>query len=164
MMVRQRLDLALVERGLCTSREQARLAVLAGQVRVDGRAAVKASSLVDETSALSVVAAPRFVSRGGEKLDHALREFCIDVTALVAADLGASTGGFTDCLLQRGAGRVYSVDVGYGQLDVRLRGDPRVTVIERVNARYLTQLPEPVDLVVADLSFISLTKVLPAAA
>ncbi|MHB8576207.1 MAG: TlyA family RNA methyltransferase [Dehalococcoidia bacterium] len=161
-MVRQRLDLALVERGLCPSREQARVAVLAGDILVDGRVAVKPASLVGPEMAIELRQAPRFVSRGGEKLDRALEVFQVDVRRLVTADLGASTGGFTDCLLQRGAARVYAIDVGYGQLDYRLRVDPRVVVMERENARHLPGLPEPVSLVVADLSFISLTKVLPA--
>ena len=162
-MPRKRLDQALVELGLTPSREQAQLAVRAGNVRVDGRVAVKPAAFVAEGAKLELVAAPRFVSRGGEKLDHALSSFGVDVRGLVAADLGASTGGFTDCLLQRGAARVYAIDVGYGELAYSLRTDPRVVVMERVNARALPPLSEPVDLIVADVSFISLTKVLPAA-
>jgi len=161
-MARSRLDLLLVERGLCPTREQARLAVLEGNVTVHGRTAVKPAMTVDINAPLAVIATPRFVSRGGEKLDHALNRFRLDVHGLVALDVGASTGGFTDCLLQRGAARVYAVDVGYGQIDYRLRRDERVHVIERVNARYLSLLSEPVDLLVADVSFISLQKVLPA--
>jgi|SRR5579883_1142545 len=161
-MAKQRLDLALVERGLAGSREQARTAVEAGRVLVSGRPAVKPAMVVPDGAAIELLAPPRYVSRGGEKLEHALRVFAIDVRGLVAADVGASTGGFSDCLLQHGAARVYAIDVGYGQLDYRLRTDPRVVVLERVNARYLAPLPEPVDLAVADLSFISLTKVLPA--
>lgn len=161
-MVRQRLDLLLVERGLCASREQARTLVLAGEVLVDGRSAIKPAMAVPDGAAVRLAAQPRFVSRGGEKLDHALSVFEIDVWGRIAADAGASTGGFTDCLLQRGAAAVYAIDVGYGQLDYRLRNDPRVHVMERVNARYLQPLPEPIDIAVADLSFISLTKVLPA--
>lgn len=161
-MAKQRLDLALVERGLAASREQARAAVEAGRVLVSGRPAVKPAVLVGADAAIELQAPPRYVSRGGEKLEHALRRFAIDVTGLVAADVGASTGGFSDCLLQHGAARVYAIDVGYGQIAYRLRSDPRVVVMERVNARYLEPLPEPVDLAVADLSFISLTKVLPA--
>ena len=162
-MPRKRLDQALVELGLAPSREQAQLAVRAGNVRVDGRVAVKPAAFVAEGAKLELVAAPRFVSRGGEKLDHALSSFGVDVRGLVAADLGASTGGFTDCLLQRGVARVYAIDVGYGELAYSLRTDPRVVVMERVNARALPPLSEPVDLIVADVSFISLTKVLPAA-
>ncbi len=161
-MAKQRLDLALVARGLAASREQARAAVEVGRVLVEGRPAVKPAMLVPAEAALALVAPPRYVSRGGEKLEHALRQFGIDVAGLLAADIGASTGGFTDCLLQHGAARVYAIDVGYGQLDYRLRTDPRVVVMERVNARHLEVLPEPVDLAVADVSFISLTKVLPA--
>jgi 23S rRNA (cytidine1920-2'-O)/16S rRNA (cytidine1409-2'-O)-methyltransferase len=162
-MAKQRLDLALVVRGLVPSREQARAAVEAGRVRVGGQAAVKPAMLVPQDAALELVAPPRYVSRGGEKLEHALRRFGIAVTGLVAADIGASTGGFTDCLLQHGAARVYAIDVGYGQLDLRLRADPCVVVMDRINARHLTALPERIDLAVADVSFISLTKVLPAA-
>jgi 23S rRNA (cytidine1920-2'-O)/16S rRNA (cytidine1409-2'-O)-methyltransferase len=161
-MAKRRLDVLLVERGLCASREQAQTAVLAGEVLVDGRAAVKPSSLVDPGRAIALRAPARYVSRGGLKLEHALAAFGVDVHGLVCADVGASTGGFTDCLLQHGAARVYAIDVGYGQLDLRLRTDARVVVLERVNARDLRPLPQPVDLAVADVSFISLTKVLPA--
>lgn len=161
-MAKQRLDLTLVERGLAASREQARVAVEAGRVLVGGRPAVKPAVLVPAGAPIELLSPPRYVSRGGEKLEHALRRFAIDVAGLVVADIGASTGGFTDCLLQHGASRVYAVDVGYGQIDYRLRTDPRVVLLERVNARYLDTLPEPVDVAVADLSFISLTKVLPA--
>lgn len=150
----------LVERGLMPSREKARAAVLAGQVLADGEPVTKPGQLVDEAATLAVTARPRFVSRGGEKLAGALAAFGLDVTGLVALDAGASTGGFTDCLLQAGAARVYAVDVGYGQLDYRLRTDPRVVVMERTNLRYLTSLPEPIDIATLDLSFISLTKVL----
>lgn len=159
-----RLDALLHERGLFASREQARAAVLAGTVQVAGRAATKPGVPVARNADVLVHQPPRFVSRGGLKLDHALNVLRIDVRGLVTADIGASTGGFTDCLLQRGAARVYAVDVGYGQLDYRLRMDPRVVVYERTNARYLTRLPERVALAVMDVSFISLTKVLPAVA
>jgi 23S rRNA (cytidine1920-2'-O)/16S rRNA (cytidine1409-2'-O)-methyltransferase len=162
-MAKRRLDLLLVERGLCKSREQARVAVLSGRVRVGSAQAVKPAVVIDEASPIELIAEQRYVSRGGEKLEHALRVFEVDVDRLVAADVGASTGGFTDCLLQHGAARVYAIDVGYGQIDYRLRVDPRVHLLERTNARYMGPLPEPVDLVVADLSFISLTLVLPAA-
>ncbi len=157
---RERLDLALVARGLAASREQARARILAGDVVVDGRAATKPGALVDERAALEVRAAPPFVSRGGEKLAHALARFGVRVADRVALDAGASTGGFTDCLLQQGARRVYAVDVGYGQLDWRLRQDPRVVVMERTNLRQLEALPEPIDLATLDLSFISLRLVL----
>ncbi len=163
-MAKHRLDQVLVQRGLCVSREQARNLVVGGAVLVDGRAAIKPAMTVADQAQILVVAPARFVSRGGEKLDHALNVFGIDVAGVIAADAGASTGGFTDCLLQRGAARVYAIDVGYGQLDYRLRTDPRVCVMERTNARHLQLLPEPVDLAVGDLSFISLTKVLPAVA
>jgi 23S rRNA (cytidine1920-2'-O)/16S rRNA (cytidine1409-2'-O)-methyltransferase len=159
-MARQRLDAVLVERGLAPTREQARAYVLAGEVTVDGRVVSKPGTPVAAGAAVTVAARPRFVSRGGDKLDHALDVFGIDPAAMVVADIGASTGGFTDCLLQRGAARVYAVDVGYGQIDYRLRTDPRVLLLERTNARYLDALPEPIDLAVIDVSFISLTKVL----
>jgi 23S rRNA (cytidine1920-2'-O)/16S rRNA (cytidine1409-2'-O)-methyltransferase len=161
-VAKQRLDSLLVERGLFPSREQARAAVLAGNVAVGGRPATKPGVSVAVDAPLEVAKRPRFVSRGGEKLDHALTVFGIDVRGLIAADIGASTGGFTDCLLQRGAARVYAVDVGYGLIDYRLRTDPRVVLLERTNARFLTSLPEPIDLAVVDVSFISLTKVLGA--
>lgn len=163
--MRQRLDIALVERGIILSREKAQRAILAGQVRVNGHTAKKASDPVRAEDALELLAPERFVSRGGLKLEHALEAFALDVAGLAAADLGASTGGFTDCLLQRGAARVFAVDVGHGQLDWKLRNDPRVVVMEKTNARALTaeSLP-PVELVVVDCSFISLRKILPAAA
>ena len=159
-MAKTRLDALLVERGLFASREQARAAVLAGDVTVGGQRAAKPGVQVPVDVAVDVARKPRFVSRGGEKLDHALDVFGIDVQGRVAADIGASTGGFTDCLLQRRVERVYAVDVGYGQLDYRIRTDPRVSLLERTNARYLASLPEPIGLAVVDVSFISLTKVL----
>jgi len=134
--------------------------ILAGDVLVDGQVAAKPGALVPDAAALAVRAAPPYVSRGGEKLAHALARFDVDVADRVALDAGASTGGFTDCLLQRGARRVYAVDVGYGQLDWRLRQDPRVVVMERTNLRQLQALPEPLDLATLDLSFISLRLVL----
>jgi len=161
-MGKRRLDLLMLERGLVDSREKARVAVMAGSVLVNEQPAVKPASLVDKGASLRLLAGPRYASRGGEKLEHALNVFGIDVAAAVAADIGASTGGFTDCLLQHGASRVYAIDVGRGQLDVRLRQDPRVVVMERVNARYLEGLPEPVDLVTVDVAFISLRQVLPS--
>jgi len=157
---RERLDEALVARGLAESRSQARALVMAGVVRVGGRVVDKPGMPLPE-GALEVVGGGRFVSRGGEKLQRALDRFPIEPTGLVCADLGASTGGFTDCLLQAGAARVYAVDVGRGQIHWRLRQDSRVVTIERQNARYLESLPEPVALVVADVSFISLALILP---
>jgi len=163
---RTRLDQALIERALCTSREKAKRAVMAGQVRVNGQAARKPSDLVSATDTIILEVPERFVSRGGLKLEHALQEFGLNVEKVTALDLGASTGGFTDCLLQHGARRVYAVDVGQGQLAWKLRGDARVVVMERVNARELTPASfpapfEPVDLVVIDCSFISLRKIIP---
>jgi 23S rRNA (cytidine1920-2'-O)/16S rRNA (cytidine1409-2'-O)-methyltransferase len=158
----QRLDLALVARGLAPSREKARALILAADVIVNGVVETRAGAPVSAESAIAIAAPPRFVSRGGDKLDHALKAFGMDVSGHVVMDVGASTGGFTDCLLQRGAARIYAVDVGYGQLDARLRGDPRVVVMERTNIRDLASLPERPDLATIDASFISLTKVLPA--
>ncbi len=155
--MKKRLDALLVERGLAESRSQAQALVLAG--RVPGYE--KPGQQVDETAEVTVRAPARYVSRGGEKLRNALDAFDLDVTGRDAADVGASTGGFTDCLLQSGAARVAAIDVGYGQLHPRLRSDPRVTVLERTNARNLTELPFPPELVVCDVSFISATKVLP---
>jgi len=162
-MAKRRLDVLLLERGLVESHEKAQVAVMAGAVLVDDRPAVKAASLVDEAASLRLVERQRYVGRGGAKLEHALNVFGIDVAGAVAADIGSSTGGFTDCLLQHGASRVYAIDVGRGQLDMRLRQEPRVVVMEGVNARYLEGLPEPVDLVTVDVAFISLRQVLPAA-
>jgi 23S rRNA (cytidine1920-2'-O)/16S rRNA (cytidine1409-2'-O)-methyltransferase len=156
--VKKRLDVLLVERGLADSRAQAQALVMAG--RVPGFE--KAGQQVDEAAELELTAPQRFLSRGGEKLDHALEVFGLDVHGRAAVDVGASTGGFTDLLLQRGAERVIALDVGHGQLHERLRDDPRVTVMEGVNARHLSELPFPPDLVVADVSFISLRQVLPA--
>ena len=132
-----RLDQALVERGLCESREKAKRAILAGQVRVNGQPARKPSDSVKPDDELTLDAAEKYVSRGGHKLEHALEHFHLDVNGLVALDLGASTGGFTDCLLQRGAAKVFSVDVGRGQLAWKLRKDKRVVVMEKTNARHL---------------------------
>lgn len=151
----------LVEMGLVSSGEQARALILAGEVLANEMVVDKAGTLVTEDAAIRLLEKPPFVSRGGIKLAHALDQFHLDVTSLVALDVGASTGGFTDCLLKQGASWVYSVDVGYGQLDYRMRIDPRVVVMERVNAHYPFSLPEPVDLATIDLSFISLEKVVP---
>src|SRR3989304_3474256 len=165
-MAKRRLAALLLERGLVESYEKAQVAVMAGAVLVDDRPAGKPASLVDEAATLRLVERQRYVGRGGEKLEHALDAFAVDVAGAIAADIGASTGGFTDCLLPRGAaprhGRVYAVDVGRGQLDVKLRTDARVVVMEGVNARYLEALPEPVDLATVDVAFISLRQLLPA--
>src|SRR5665213_2392914 len=163
-----RLDQELVERGLCQSREKAKRAILAGTVRVSGNLARKPSDPVKPDDEIVLSLPERYVSRGGQKLEHGLRHFQLEVQDATAVDLGASTGGFTDCLLQHGAGRVYAVDVGRGQLAWKLRRDPRVIVMEKTNARSLTpqKMPPPfagADLVVADCSFISLQKILPAA-
>lgn len=159
-----RIDQLLVARGHFPSRERARRAVMAGEVTVEGRRVDKPGTQVAESAALELQAKPPFVSRAGAKLAAALDRFGVDPTGWVCMDVGASTGGFTDCLLQRGAARVYAVDVGYGQLDQRLREDPRVVVMERVNARHLGvhALPEACDLITVDVSFISLVKVVPA--
>ena len=151
------MDTLLVERGLAESRSQAQALVLAGLVTGHD----KPGEQVDENSELHVERPPRFVSRGGEKLQHALDAFRLAVDGRDCVDVGASTGGFTDCLLQAGAARVIAIDVGYGQLHPRLRSDARVTVLERTNSRSLTELPFPPDLVVCDVSFISVTKALP---
>ena len=160
-----RLDQALVERGLCDSRERAKRLILAGQVRINAQTAHKPSDRVKPGDALTLDAPEKFVSRGGHKLEHALAQFQLDVAGLTALDLGASTGGFTDCLLQRGAEKVYAVDVGQGQLAWKLRGDKRVVVMEKTNARHLKpeQFPALADLAVIDCSFISLKKILPPA-
>jgi 23S rRNA (cytidine1920-2'-O)/16S rRNA (cytidine1409-2'-O)-methyltransferase len=162
--VASRLDQLLVERGLFPSREQAKRAVMAGLVSVDGRRMDKPGTAVGAAAALEVAAREPFVSRAGRKLAHALDHFGLDPAGWVCLDVGASTGGFTHCLLERGARRVYALDVGHGQLDARLRHDPRVVVMERVNARHLAAdaLPEPCDLITVDVSFISLLKVVPA--
>jgi 23S rRNA (cytidine1920-2'-O)/16S rRNA (cytidine1409-2'-O)-methyltransferase len=163
--MRVRLDTLLVTRGLTESREKAKRLILAGAVRVESQLAHKPSDLVEEDVALAVGAAEKYASRGGHKLEAALDAFHLACAGLVCADLGASTGGFTDCLLQRGAIRVHAVDVGKGQLHWKLRQDSRVVVHDELNARYLTRtdLGEPIDLVTIDVSFISLTKVLPVA-
>jgi 23S rRNA (cytidine1920-2'-O)/16S rRNA (cytidine1409-2'-O)-methyltransferase len=163
-VVKRRIDSLLVDRGLVESRAKAQALVMAGEVSVEGKAVTKPGTLVVEEVAITILQPPLFVSRGGIKLGYALDQFQLDVTSKIAADIGASTGGFTDCLLQRGASRVYAVDVGYGQLDYRLRKDPRVVVMERVNARYPIPLPEKVDLAAIDLSFISVEKVIPSVA
>jgi 23S rRNA (cytidine1920-2'-O)/16S rRNA (cytidine1409-2'-O)-methyltransferase len=163
--MKPRLDRLLVERGLAASREKAQALIMAGEVLVDGQKAEKPGQPVAVECRLEVLARPPFVSRGGLKLDAALDHFAILVTGRVCLDIGASTGGFTDCLLQRGARRVHAVDVGSGQLDWKIRNDPRVVVHEKLNARYLRgeDIGEPVGLAVYDVSFISVTLILPAA-
>jgi 23S rRNA (cytidine1920-2'-O)/16S rRNA (cytidine1409-2'-O)-methyltransferase len=161
---KERLDTLLVDRGLAETRAKAQALILAGRVEVAGRAETKAGALVPEDAQISLKSAPhQFVSRGGEKLAGALAHFQVNPAGKVALDVGASTGGFTHCLLLQAAAKVYAVDVGYGQLDASLRQDPRVVVLERRNIRHLPpeDVPEPVDLITLDLSFISLTLVLP---
>ncbi|MBM4132587.1 MAG: TlyA family RNA methyltransferase [Nitrospira sp.] len=161
--VRERLDRALVARGLAASREQAAGFIMAGAVTVDGVLVDKQAKLVSLDAAIEVASRPPYASRAGGKLAAALTAFKVVPTGLAALDVGASTGGFTDCLLQAGARIVYAVDVGFGQLDWKLRQDPRVVVLDRCNIRYLdpSAIPEPIDLAVIDVSFISLTLVLP---
>ena len=156
-----RLDVLLVERGLAESRAKAQALIMAGEVRVSGEVALKPSISVDSAARIEVEQGPRFVSRGGEKLDAALAGFGIDVSGRVCADVGVSTGGFTDCLLQRGAAKVYAIDVGKGIVHWKLRNDSRVVVMEETNARFVETLPEPVSFVSVDASFISLKILLP---
>ena len=160
-MPKIRLDVLLVERGLAESRAKAQALIMAGQVRVNDQVALKPATAIDTKSALTVDTGPRFVSRGGEKLDAALEKFGIDVKDFICADVGASTGGFTDCLLQRGAAKVYAIDVGKGILHWKLRNYARVVVMEETNARHVESLPEAVSLVTVDASFISLKILLP---
>jgi 23S rRNA (cytidine1920-2'-O)/16S rRNA (cytidine1409-2'-O)-methyltransferase len=161
MAQKVRLDVLLAQRNLAPSREAARRMIMAGAVRVAGEIRDKPGMQVPFDVLVEVAHPPRFVSRGGEKLAAALEVFPVPVAGEICADVGASTGGFTDCLLQHNAARVYAIDVGYGQLDYRLRRDSRVVVMERTNARYVEQLEEPVSLLVADASFISLRLLLP---
>jgi 23S rRNA (cytidine1920-2'-O)/16S rRNA (cytidine1409-2'-O)-methyltransferase len=160
-----RLDNLLVARGLFSSREQAQRAIMAGEVKIGTRVAAKSSELLEPDVAITVKSPPQYVGRGALKLESALDFFDVDVRDKVALDIGASTGGFTDCLLQRGAAKVYAVDVGHDQLAWKIRRDPRVLVIEKLNARFLSRehIPEVVDLCVIDVSFISLTLILPNA-
>ncbi len=160
-MPKTRLDQRLFALGLTASREQARRLIMAGEVTVNGQMADRPSATVDDEARVEIKARPRFVSRGGEKLEAAMTQFSIDVRGRVCADVGASTGGFTDCLLQRGAARVYAIDVGHGILDYGLRRDERVVVMEETNARYVERLPVPVDFVSIDASFISVKILLP---
>jgi 23S rRNA (cytidine1920-2'-O)/16S rRNA (cytidine1409-2'-O)-methyltransferase len=163
-MQRQRLDRWMVDHGLVESREKAQALIMAGEVLLNGQKAVKAGQPVADDARIELLAKLRYVSRGGLKLEGALQHFNIDVTGAVCADFGSSTGGFTDCLLQAGAAKVYAIDVGSGQLDWRIRNDPRVIVREGVNARYLElpELGEAVDFAVCDVSFISATQIIPA--
>jgi 23S rRNA (cytidine1920-2'-O)/16S rRNA (cytidine1409-2'-O)-methyltransferase len=160
-----RLDVALVEQGHFASREQAQRAIMAGEIKLGTDVLTKASVSVDPTAALTVTAPPKYVGRGGLKLEGALDHFAIHPQNTTCLDIGASTGGFTDCLLQRGAAKVYAIDVGHAQLAWKIRNDPRVIVHEHLNARRLSRehIPEPIDLCVIDVSFISLTLILPAA-
>jgi 23S rRNA (cytidine1920-2'-O)/16S rRNA (cytidine1409-2'-O)-methyltransferase len=160
-----RLDALLVDRGFFPSREQAQRAIMAGEIKVGDAVVDKASVKIDPGAEISVEAAARYVGRGGLKLEGALRHFGISAAGSTALDIGASTGGFTDCLLQEGAKKVYAIDVGHGQLAWKIRNDPRVVVREKLNARFLarTDIPEPIDLCVIDVSFISLTLILPRA-
>lgn len=162
---RMRLDQLLVERGLIDSREKARRAIMAGEVRVGDAVVDKAGTRVASDALLSVAAPPRFVGRGGLKLEAALDHFALDPREKICLDIGASTGGFTDCLLQRGATKVYAIDVGHSQLDWKIRSDPRVVAREKLNARFLTRhdIPDAIDACVIDVSFISLTLILPPA-
>lgn len=161
-MSKKRLDILLVERELVESRQRAQALILAGKVEVQGTASIKAGSLVDEGAQITIREPLKYVSRGGYKLEGALSSFAVDPSGKICADVGASTGGFTDVLLQRGAARIYALDVGYGQIAWKLRTDPRVIVMDRLNARYLDSLPEVIDLATIDVSFISLTQILPA--
>lgn len=160
-----RLDQLLVARGLCETREKAQRAIMAGKVRVGENVADKASSKFEEDAALTLAAPDKYVGRGGFKMEGALAHFGIDPKGLTCLDIGASTGGFTDCLLQHGAARVWAVDVGHSQLDWKIRSDPRVVVREKLNARYLSRadVPDEPSLIVIDVSFISLTLILPPA-
>lgn len=163
-MAKKRVDLLLVERGLADTRQKAQAVIMAGQVYTGERRCDKAGLTLEEDAPLEVRGGLRYVSRGGLKLEKAMQVFAITLAGKIAADIGASTGGFTDCMLQNGAKKVYAVDVGYGQLAWSIRNDPRVVCLERTNARYLTaeQLPEPLDFASIDVSFISLGLILPA--
>ena len=165
MSRKSRLDLALVEQGLFASREQAQRAVMAGQVKLGDQVLQKSSVLVAPDAILSVTADPQYVGRGALKLEGALTHFSPAISGKIALDIGASTGGFTDCLLQHDASKIYAIDVGHGQLAWKIRTDPRVVVREKLNARYLSRedIPEPIDICVIDVSFISLTLILPNA-
>ena len=160
-MAKERLDVLLVERGLCPSRNLAQKLIMAGEVRVNDQPYFKPAEKIDRQAMISLSSGPRFVSRGGEKLQAALDVFKPSIKGRICADVGASTGGFTDCMLQAGASKVYAIDVGYGQIALKLRDDKRVVLMERTNARYIESLPEPIDLGTIDASFISLKILLP---
>ncbi len=161
-MLKKRLDILIVEKGLAESRNQAQRMIMAGEVQVNGSTALKPSENVMENAEINLKEQPPFISRGGEKLEAALQAFqLVNLNSRICADIGASTGGFTDCLLQHGAARVYAIDVGYGQLHWKLRNDPRVVVMEKINVRDLHSLPEEMDMIVADVSFISLRTIFP---
>lgn len=162
---KQRLDLLLVARGFFETREKARRSVMAGEVRVGDAVVDKPGTRIPDDAAISVKSASRYVGRGGLKLEAALRHFAVDPAGAICLDIGASTGGFTDCLLQHGAAKVHAIDVGHSQLDWKIRSDPRVVVREKLNARHLTRadIPDPIAVCVIDVSFISLTLILPAA-
>jgi 23S rRNA (cytidine1920-2'-O)/16S rRNA (cytidine1409-2'-O)-methyltransferase len=161
-MKKRRLDLLVIERGLAETREQARVAIMAGDVLVNGAAVVHAAVSVATDARIELAQAAKYASRGGDKLEHALRAFGVDVKGLVALDAGASTGGFTDCLLKHGASRVYAVDGGYGQLDYRLRQDARVVSMERTHIKDVASLPKRPEIATIDVSFIGLENVLPS--
>ena len=164
ILSKKRIDQVIVERGILKSRSEAKRFILEGKVLLNGGTVRKANILVRESDDISLKEPKKFVGRGGLKLEKALKAFNITINGKIAADIGASTGGFTDCLLKNGAQKVYAVDVGYGQIDFKLRMDPRVVLLERTNARYLSEkeILEPLDLVVIDVSFISILKILPA--
>ena len=163
-MPKKRLDQAIADRGILASRSEAKRFILEGKVLLNGETAKKSNTMVSESDVISLKEKKKFVGRGGLKLEKALKEFAIVTADKISADIGVSTGGFTDCLLKSGVKKVYAVDVGYGQIDVRLRNNPKVILLERTNARYLTkkEIPEQLDLVVMDVSFISILKILPA--
>lgn len=163
ILSKKRIDEALVERGILSTRSEAKRFIMEGKVLLNGNVVQKAGEKVSESDLIELKENKRFVGRGGEKLSYALDVFNINVKDKVAADIGASTGGFSDCLLQRGVKRIYAVDVGYGQFDYTLRNNEKVVLLERTNARYLTkeEIPEVLDIVVMDVSFISITKILP---
>ena len=163
IMKKIRVDHLLVEKGLAESRSQAQRLIMAGQVRVDGQVVPKPSNKAFSDAAIELISRPRFVSRGGEKLEAAFDSFNLQVKGQICADVGASTGGFTDCLIQHGAQRVVAIDVGQGLLHWKLRNDPRIVIMERTNARYIQSLPHPITFISIDVSFISLKTILPVA-
>jgi len=158
---KKRLDNLLIEYNLAENKSRAQRLIMAGKVIVDDKIITKPGHFISQTATIKIKQGVQFVSRGGEKLEGAIKEFQLDIKDKICADIGASTGGFTDCLLQRGAKKVYAIDVGYGLLDSRLRNDSRVIVMEKINVRHLTKLPESPDIITIDLSFISLRLILP---